>query len=208
PEGWTSDGPNTLCYVDQEANDDSEVIDDGGHQAWREGDRGRCPDHLDAERCEFWQQDTEFADAEGNCPDGMEYIPAHLTEIGFGHCQVIAVGTPDTGGSDSGESETDGVVEVVTPEAETEIEAEEVEPAESESASDPSQIGQEALTLEPPAQVDQVEVVTDEVVDTSSTLIVESVEEAAPQYEQSEFEVTALPSTGTGSQNESTMEAV
>ena len=66
----------------------------GGHQPWREGERGHC-DLENGYLCDLWQQWIELPDESGRCPEGQTLVPSYDSVQEIDTCQYLS--DEDTG---------------------------------------------------------------------------------------------------------------
>lgn len=93
-EGMTFDVGIGGCFFMEALPDDPPT---GGHQPWREGERGHC-DLDSVYLCDLWQQWIELPDESGNCPEGQTLVPGSDSVLEIDTCQYLSDG--DTSGEE------------------------------------------------------------------------------------------------------------
>ncbi len=73
------------CYFIEQLPDGTT----GGHQPWRDGQRGRCESWMDGYACSLWQEGYNFPDENGECPSETTLIPGDASGLGVATCQTF-----------------------------------------------------------------------------------------------------------------------
>lgn len=74
------------CYFSEQLPDGGST---GGHQPWRDGQRGRCESWMDGYACSLWQEGYNFPDENGECPSETTLIPGDASGLGVATCQTF-----------------------------------------------------------------------------------------------------------------------